>query len=153
MTGCRGGLDLEVVEVGVVVDLDGGDGLEGGLAGGGAGGQNLVAGLEARDRDGPAVREQDIGAGGEAAAAGVRVGCFLPDAFEDRGPVHMGYALVYLLRDRRGVIFGGDEQAPDDGEGVASDVLGRAGVHVYAGDPGLVVSGDGAPGCPAPSAA
>src|SRR5690348_12232943 len=45
-------LDGEVVEVGVVVDQDGGDGLRAGLCGLRVSGEDLVAGLELADRDG-----------------------------------------------------------------------------------------------------
>jgi hypothetical protein len=51
------------------VDHDGGDGLGLGLAGLGAGGQDLLAGFEGGDRDGSAAGEQDQGAGGEALPA------------------------------------------------------------------------------------
>ena len=67
--GAVAGLDGEVVEVGVVVDQDGGDGLGLVLAGLGVGGQDLVAGLEGGDRDGLAGGEQDQGGGGEGLPA------------------------------------------------------------------------------------
>jgi hypothetical protein len=62
-----GGLDAQIVQVGVVVDLNVGDGLSLGLAGGGVGGKDLVAGLEAGDEGGLAVGQENSGTGGEAA--------------------------------------------------------------------------------------
>jgi hypothetical protein len=64
-------LDGQVVEIGVVVDFDGGDGLWLVLAGLGVGGEDLVARLEGGDRGGLAAGEQDPGIGGEG-LAGVR---------------------------------------------------------------------------------
>jgi hypothetical protein len=66
--GAAGGLDGQVIEVGVVVDQDGGDRLGLGLAGLGAGGQDLVAGLELADRDGGTGCEQDLRGAGERLA-------------------------------------------------------------------------------------
>jgi hypothetical protein len=51
-----------------MVDLDVGDGLGLGLASGGVGGEDLVAGLKAGDGRGLAVGEEDSAAGAEAAA-------------------------------------------------------------------------------------
>ena len=67
--GAGSGLDGEVVEVGVVVDQDGGDGLGLVLAGLGVGGQDLVSRLELADRDRLARGEQDQRAGGERVPA------------------------------------------------------------------------------------
>jgi hypothetical protein len=57
--GAAAGPDSEVVEVGVVVEEDGGDGLGLVLAGLGVDRLDLVADLEGGDRDGLPVREQD----------------------------------------------------------------------------------------------
>jgi hypothetical protein len=62
-------LYLQVIQVGVMVEQDGGNRLGLGLAGPGAGGQDLVAGFELADGDGGAGGEQDLGAGGEALPA------------------------------------------------------------------------------------
>ena len=51
------GLNAQVVQVVVMIDLDTGDCFELGLAGARAGGRDLVAGLEARDRDRSAVAD------------------------------------------------------------------------------------------------
>jgi hypothetical protein len=67
--GAVGGPDVEVIEVGVVVDEDGGDGLGAGLAGGRASGQDLVAGLEAGDGHRLAGGQEDLGGQGEARPA------------------------------------------------------------------------------------
>jgi len=61
--------DGEVVQVGVVVNLDGADRLGLVLAGLGVGGQDLVAGLEGGDRGGLAAGQQDAGVAGEGLAA------------------------------------------------------------------------------------
>ena len=61
-----GGLDVEAVEVGVVVDFDGGDRFWAGLAGCGVGGLDLVARLAGGDGGGLPAQEQDRGVGGEA---------------------------------------------------------------------------------------
>jgi hypothetical protein len=57
------------IVIGVVVDQDRGDGLGLGLAGPGAGGQDLVAGPELADGDGGAGGEHDSRASGEGIAA------------------------------------------------------------------------------------
>lgn len=59
--GSIAGPDGQVVEVGVVVEQDGGDGLGLVLAGLSVGRLDLVAWLEAEDRGGLLVRQQDPG--------------------------------------------------------------------------------------------
>jgi hypothetical protein len=68
--GAVRGLDGEVIAVGVVVDQDGGDRLRGGFAGLGAGGQDLIAGLQLADGDQGTGGGQELGARGERHAAG-----------------------------------------------------------------------------------
>ena len=67
--GAGAGLDGEVVQVGVVVDQDSGDGLGLVLAGPGVSGEDLVSRLELADRDRLARGEQDQRAGGERVPA------------------------------------------------------------------------------------
>ena len=62
-------LDGEVIQVGVVVDHDCGDGFGLGFSGLGVGGQDLVARRQAGDGDGGAGGEQDLGTGGKALPA------------------------------------------------------------------------------------
>lgn len=68
------GPDFQVVEVGVVVDQDGGDGLGPCLPGLRIRGQDLVAGSEQADRDRSSASQEDFRAGGEGFAAAGR-GC------------------------------------------------------------------------------
>ena len=93
------GFDVEVVEVGVVVDLDGGDGFRAGLAGGRVRRFDFVAGFEAGDGGGLAAGEQDRGAGGEAHAAQDGEGVFPGGAVP--GPMGCGGATARRRTGRR----------------------------------------------------
>jgi len=61
--------DLQVIQVGVVVDEHGGDGLAGGLAGLDVGGEDFLPLVQLADRDQGAGCGEDPGAGGEGHAA------------------------------------------------------------------------------------
>ena len=67
--GAAAGADFEVVQVVVVVDEHGGDGLGFVLSGPGVGGQDFLPGLQGADGLFLAVREQHLGLGGETLPA------------------------------------------------------------------------------------